>query len=124
MRLNYDSVRAVLFKAGFRGSSLNAAIQICFCESNFETTAHNTNGEDSRGLMQINIQANPKYKNLDLFDPETNAAVAFEMYNARGKTFKDWTCARLLGLTDPKKSETLLTMAGVAIIAGIVLYLT
>lgn len=48
-------------------------------ESGGNPNAHAlTDREDSRGLFQINIQANPKYKNLDLYNPKVNAEVAFK----------------------------------------------
>ena len=126
MRLSKDEVRQYLFNAGFRNNALLYAVSICHCESNYETTAHNTNNEDSRGLMQINVSpnANPQYKNLDLFNPQINCNVAYEIFINRGRTFRDWTCAKMLGLEYPGQISPILAVAGVAIIAGIVLYLT
>ena len=124
MILTAIQARQYLFNAGFRNTALNYALQICFCESNFETTAHNTSGEDSRGLMQINIEANPKYSNYDLFNPQTNCDVAFEIFVLRGRSFRDWTCANILGLTNPGQKDVFFAFAGIAIMTGIVLYLT
>jgi hypothetical protein len=102
MILNSTQVTNYLYNAGFRGVDLKAAIKICNCESGFNTNAHNTTGEDSRGLMQINVNAHPNYEYLNLFDPQINCNVAYELYSKRGKTFKDWTCARTLNLVNPK----------------------
>jgi hypothetical protein len=109
MQLTEQQVKNYLYKAGFRGSHLNAAVKIAFCESSFNTNAHNTTGEDSRGLMQINVSANanPQYKNYNLFNPEVNTKVAYQIYSNRNKTFKDWTCARTLGLVNPKQTDIL-----------------
>ena len=116
--------KSYLEYAGFRGSDLNNAVDICGCESSFNTTAHNTSGEDSRGLMQINVNAHPGYRSLDLFDPSVNCAVAYELFVQRGRTFKDWTCAYILGIEKKnlKIDDEIIFIAGLAIMAGIVLY--
>lgn len=111
--------------AGFDGSDLNDAVRISFCESGFDTEAHNTIGEDSRGLMQINLHAHPVYSSLDLFDPGINTLIAHNLFIEAGFTFRDWTCARLLGIIPgsvPKKEKNILYV-GLAFIVGIVLYL-
>jgi hypothetical protein len=45
-------------------------------ESGFDPLAWNQSGEDSRGIYQINLDANPRYAGLDLFDPVVNANIA------------------------------------------------
>lgn len=121
MILNEQQVRQYLYNAGFRGSHLNAAVKIAYCESGFNTKAHNTAGEDSRGLMQINVSsnANPQYRMYDLFNPEINTKVAYQIYLNRNKTFKDWTCARNLGLVNPPKTENLLLPAAIVLFAAL-----
>jgi len=37
-----------------------------------------TQYEDSRGLFQINVLANPQYATSNLYDPEVNARIAFQ----------------------------------------------
>ena len=101
MILNSTQVASYLYNAGFKGVNLQAAIKICNCESSFNTNAHNTNGEDSRGLMQINVDAHPYYSHLNLFDPQINANCAYEIFTNSGKNFKAWTCARILNLENP-----------------------
>lgn len=128
MIITENLVRSYLEFAGFRGRDLNSAVRICRCESSFNTAAHNTSGEDSRGLMQINVNAHPQYMNLNLFDPSVNTQIAFELYFRRGKTFKDWTCAYLLGIErktgiQPVNDEIIL-IAGLAIVVGVLLYYT
>ena len=92
MILNESQVRQVLNLAGFRGSDLETAVLIAECESGFDTDAHNlTNREDSRGLMQINVMANPVYYTWDLYDPYQNALAAHEIYRA-WDGFGAWTC--------------------------------
>lgn len=101
MILNSTQVNGFLYSAGFRGIDLQAALKICFCESSFNTNAHNTNGEDSRGLMQINVDAHPHLANLNLFDPQINCNEAYKIYLQSGKKFTAWTCAKLLKLENP-----------------------
>jgi hypothetical protein len=68
------------------------------CESGGNPYAHNTNGEDSRGLLQINVGpgAHTDMASLDLFDPATNLRAAFQIWQASG--WSPWSCARIVGL--------------------------
>jgi hypothetical protein len=119
--LSYNQVKQYLRNAGFKGINLEAAIKICYCESSFNTTAHNTSGEDSRGLMQINLEAHPHLSHLDLFNPEINTQAAYQIFSSSGKDFSDWTCAKQLGLINPGEIYFYL---GISLMAGIVLYST
>jgi len=120
MILNSTQVANYLYNAGFRGVNLSAAVKICYCESSFNTKAHNTSGEDSRGLMQINVNAHPHYGGRNLFDPQINCNTAYEIFTQSGKNFKPWTCARTLNLVNP--TEIYFGMA-IAFI-GIALYIS
>lgn len=120
MILNNNQIANYFYKAGFRGIDLQAAIKICFCESSFNTNAHNTAGEDSRGLMQINVDAHPQYSNLNLFDPQINANIAYKIYLESGKTFKAWSCAKILKLENP---TNLIFGLGIVFV-GIALYIS
>lgn len=51
-------------------------------ESGGNPQAHNPKGENSRGLFQINLKAHPQWKNVDLFDPATNAEYAAKYFIA------------------------------------------
>jgi hypothetical protein len=116
MILEKNQILNFLYNAGFKGANLQAAIKICFCESGFNTNAHNTSGEDSRGLMQINVDAHPEYLNLNLFDPQINANVAYNIFTETGN-FQAWTCARKLGLVNPTNIfyGTALVFIGIAL---------
>ncbi len=63
-----------------------------------DPNAHATQGEDSRGLFQINVapNANPELAGADLYDPETNVRIAARMYSQRG--WQPWTTAQQMGL--------------------------
>ena len=126
MILSQSEVRSYLMSAGFEGAALNEAVRISFCESSFNTEAHNTWGEDSRGLMQINLHAHPVYSSLDLFDPALNTLIAHDLYIEAGSSFRDWTCARTLGIIPGiiPKNEKNIIYVGLAFILVIVLSLT
>jgi hypothetical protein len=120
MIINETQAKNYLYQAGFRSSALNAAARIAWCESGLNTQAHNTAGEDSRGLMQINVasNANPQYASYDLFNPVINTQVAYKIYNAWGKNFGAWTCAHTLGLVNPENNIGI----GIAFLIGALLY--
>lgn len=61
------------------------ALQVCHSESGYDTGARNTNGEDSRGLFQLNVvpAANPDLARWNLYDPQLNAYWAAQMFRAR-----------------------------------------
>lgn len=120
MILNSTQVSNYLYNAGFRGVALSAAVKIAACESSFDTHAHNTSGEDSRGLMQINVDAHPQYANYNLFDPQVNCNIAYKIYKEANKTFVPWTCAKILNLEKP---NNLIYGIGLAFI-GIALYIS
>lgn len=100
--MNSDEIISVLRKAGFSGESLKMAWAIVIAESTGRPYAHNDNpstGDNSYGLFQINMRGamgpdrREKYNlenNNDLFDPLTNAKVAFKMSNG-GTAWGPWT---------------------------------
>lgn len=91
----------LLSKVGFEGKSLKIAWAIAKKESNGRPKAHNDNlgtGDNSYGIFQINMIGDlgdarrEKFglkKNSDLFDPVTNAEIAYHM-SARGTNFGSW----------------------------------
>ena len=101
-QLNNSELISVLRSVGFQGSSLRMAWAIVMKESTRRPFAHNQNsrtGDNSYGLFQINMigamgpERLKKYgldSNEDLFDPFTNATIAFKMSNG-GKNWSAWT---------------------------------
>jgi len=83
----YDAARA----AGFTPDQATTWTAIAMAESGGETGAHNPNGEDSRGLWQINIAAGVR-QNVwgDLSDPNVNARAAYDISN-HGLDMRPWT---------------------------------
>jgi hypothetical protein len=75
--------------AGFKGVNLQVAVAVsCAEDPSHELTAHNTKGEDSRGLWQINVarNANPDLAGMNLFDGATNARAAKIVHDRQGWT--------------------------------------
>jgi len=102
----------VLRGVGFKGERLQEAWAISMRESNGRPTAYNGNrstGDHSYGIFQINmigdlgVQRRAKFNlesNDELFDPVTNAQIAF--YMSKGGT--DWSAWK--GMT-PRAKEWL-----------------
>lgn len=91
----------LLQHVGFEGNSLRVAYAVAKKESNGRPIAHNNNvktGDNSYGIFQINMlgelgkQRREKYglsSNLDLFNPVTNAQIAYHM-SGKGKIWTAW----------------------------------
>ena len=94
------SLESILRGAGFTGQGLRTAMAVAMAESGGNARAYNPKGRDlSYGLFQINMlggmgpERRKKYglaSNEALFDPATNARVAYAMSNG-GKNWKPWT---------------------------------
>lgn len=99
-RLNYQQVAQLAWDAGWRGKDAQTAVAIARGESQFDTMATRFKGRDhSYGLWQINMlnELGPARRqqfglssNEQLFDPRTNARVAFGIWKERGG-FTDWS---------------------------------
>ena len=80
-------------------SQVDNVLAVMQCESGGDPNAHNTNGEDSRGLMQINVGpgAHTQWASYNLFDPTTNLQLAYQLWQQSG--WAPWSCASVVGLT-------------------------
>lgn len=99
--LKPHELKDILHAAGFRGEGLRKAWATAMKESTGRPLAHNRNsntGDNSYGLFQINMIGSlgparlKQYglkNNKELFDPHTNAKVAFQMSNG-GKDWSAW----------------------------------
>ena len=74
------------------------AVAIALAESggnpdayNPETAAGTPEGLGSYGLWQIYLKAHPNFQGLNLFDPQTNANAAYEVYAEAGNSFRPWS---------------------------------
>ena len=93
---------SILKQAGFNGQALQVAYAIVMAESSGNARAHNPNagtGDNSYGLFQINMlgamgperrKAFGLKNNEQLFDPLTNAKIAYRMSNG-GKNWTPWS---------------------------------
>lgn len=100
-RLTANELKDLLYQVGFRGEALRLAWGTAMKESTGRPMAHNKNsntGDNSYGLFQINMIGSlgparlEKYgldSNKDLFDPFTNATIAFQMSDG-GKDWSAW----------------------------------
>lgn len=99
--LEPNELKELLYYTGFRGDALKLAWGIVMRESRGGPTSHNPNastGDNSYGLFQINMIGNlgadrrerfGLKTNEELFDPVTNARVAFHM-SGGGQDFGAW----------------------------------
>ncbi len=95
-------MKHVIYQVGFRANALEIAYAVALGESGGNATAHNgdaSTGDDSYGLFQINMlgdmgperrQSYQLEADSDLFDPATNARVAFELSEG-GKDWQPWS---------------------------------
>ena len=100
-KLSKKDVIKLLRAVGFEGPSLRTAWAVVMKESGGRPIAHNDNhrtGDNSYGLFQINMIGSlgdtrrEKFSlrsNKDLFDPVTNAQVAYYM-TAKGTNWGSW----------------------------------
>ncbi|MFA6198688.1 MAG: peptidoglycan DD-metalloendopeptidase family protein [Patescibacteria group bacterium] len=98
VRTNVNADIVNLVRRYFPANQVNNALAVMSGESGYNPRAWNQNGEDSRGLFQINVGpgAHTQWRNVDLFDPETNVRLAAELFRAQG--WRPWSAARNLGL--------------------------
>lgn len=97
-----DKIAGIALNAGFTGPALTVAVAVALGESDGNPHAHNPNagtGDNSYGLWQINMLGamGPERRkrfnlpnNEALFDPGTNARVAYGLWKSRGG-FGDWS---------------------------------
>jgi hypothetical protein len=93
---------SILKQAGFKGQALQIAYAVAMAESSGNARAHNGNaatGDNSYGLFQINMLGSmgPERRkqfglssNEELFDPLTNAKIAYKM-SGGGKNWTPWS---------------------------------
>jgi len=119
-QLSPDELKKVLERAGFEGQGLANALKIAGAESGRRPYAFNPHGGDlSYGIFQINMlgdlmneRLNKSWKSSDgksfklgsvndLFDPETNARVAYHM-SQKGYNWSSWSTKSVLGNNNPE----------------------
>ena len=99
-KLTKEQLYDLLYLTGFRGHALKTAWAVAMKESHGNPRAHNGNaktGDSSYGIFQINVYGSLKARISqyglssadDLYDPVTNAKIAFKM-SSKGKNWKPW----------------------------------
>ena len=85
--------------AGFDGADLTTAVAIALAESSGNPNVYNPEtsapggtpaGQGSYGLWQIYLKEHPEFAADNLYDPQTNANDAYEIYSKAGG-FHDWS---------------------------------
>src|SRR5262245_22030042 len=90
-RYTAEQIYAFARQAGFSPDQSATMTAIALAESGGDSRSHNTHGEDSRGLWQINVRAHPDLgTRMDLFDPVENARAAFQVSHG-GSDISPWT---------------------------------
>lgn len=107
--LTASQVAVLAQNAGFRDGDLEIAVAVCLAESRGNPNAYNkeeqvgtSSGMGSYGLWQIYLQVHPEFRNVNLFDPKTNANAAFAVYSAAGNSFEPWATFDPRDCTTPK----------------------
>lgn len=110
--LTVDQVAQLAASVGFADQDLIVAVAVAMAESKGDPNAYNPEtkagapaGLGSYGLWQIFLKVHPEYKNVNLFDPNTNANAAFGVYTAAGESFEPWATF------DPRDGSTPLYLA-------------
>jgi len=89
-RYTAEQIYAFARQAGFNPDEAATMTAIALAESGGDSRSHNTVGEDSRGLWQVNVRAHPDLANTDLYDPVQNARAAYQVSHG-GSDVSPWT---------------------------------
>lgn len=94
--LSASQIAVYASNAGFSGDALVTIVAIALAESGGNPNAYNPEtasgagaNQGSYGLWQIFLMDNPQYANENLYDPQTNANAARDIYNNSG--FGAWS---------------------------------
>jgi cell wall-associated NlpC family hydrolase len=90
--LSAEEIYRYAVMAGFTPDQAVTMTAIALAESSGNSGAHNPNGEDSKGLWQINMDSHPEFDGWDLYDPLTNAKAAYSV-SMSGQDISPWTTA-------------------------------
>lgn len=94
-RYNAEQIYAIARDAGFSPDEAATMTAIALAESGGDSRSHNTTGEDSRGLWQINAAVHPDLAaKYDLWDPAQNVLAAKEISH-NGQDVSPWTVTHL-----------------------------
>jgi lysozyme-like protein/NlpC/P60 family protein len=89
-RYTAEQIYAFAREAGFSPDQAATMTAVALAESGGNGGARNPNGEDSRGLWQINVRSHPDLAKYDLYDPVQNAKAAYQVSQSGGDV-SPWT---------------------------------
>jgi hypothetical protein len=89
-RYGAEQIYAFAREAGFSPDQAATMTAVALAESGGNSGARNPNGEDSRGLWQINVRSHPDLAKYNLYDPVQNAKAAYEV-SQQGGDVSPWT---------------------------------
>lgn len=84
-------------KAGFPESAISVGLGVAHAESSLNENATHLNsggayaGSIDQGVFQINNMHKDLYAGKNIFDPQTNVNVAYQIWKAAGGKWTDWT---------------------------------
>lgn len=88
----------------FPPEQIDNILALIDAESGGYPGAWNSTGEDSRGLLQVNLAAHRQWANVDLTNPDTNLRLASQLWQSGG--WNPWfNNANKLGLRQGKKAS-------------------
>jgi Lysozyme like domain len=87
--MNPGNIAALAAGAGFTGNDVDIATAVALGESDGNPQAYNPEG--SYGLWQIYLPDHPEFANWNLYDPQTNARAAYQVYAKAGGRFTPWS---------------------------------
>jgi hypothetical protein len=87
--MNPGNIAALAAGAGFAGNDVDIATAVAMAESDGNPQAYNPEG--SYGLWQIYLTDHPEFANWNLYDPQTNARAAYQVYAKAGGRFTPWS---------------------------------
>lgn len=93
--MTISDIATVAENAGFQGEDLITAVAVALAESsgNPDALGDIGIGQGSFGLWQINSKYHPEFGPdfTTLYDPQTNANAAYQVYTAAGNSFSPWS---------------------------------
>lgn len=93
--MTITDIATVAQNAGFSGQDLVTAVAVAMAESSGDPNAFGDAGvgQGSYGLWQINSLYHPEFGPdfSALYDPQTNANAAYQVYQAAGDSFSPWS---------------------------------
>lgn len=98
--LSAMTIHGLAQQAGFSGDDLVIAVAVALAESGGNASAYNPEtaavggtpvNQGSFGLWQIYLKDHLEFSGDNLYDPQTNANDAYELYIKAGNSFSPWS---------------------------------